>query len=607
MIPVDPVVRTPAHSLPPSDPAPEPAQAARSQLHAEPAGAASDRNALQHWARGPLGLLLAPPQHVANPDPAEGARRVLDTGSRWGTDDYDARMMELAKELGRGDASYREQLMAEIFKQDRGAMSSWLTPERANSMRHDGRISQDDKAMIAESLAAAYNGGHIPQAEIGVGPEPGTGKDGRAQFNELDQLLAGYKNSGLGGSYDPVESSQHLREFLDLMDASKGPEAREFRQKYAQHLIDQYVLNEAAAFNNPMLRDAAAGLATNLLGGDLAHPQTAAEGIAKYDGSQLKTIMEAAARSNGLYSEEVLRGQADERGIDARDIFVPDGAAALMLSVASEGSPAGDKAAVKLSRLAASAPDAFKGQGAENRVNALTLAVSNHHKAVLDGLTDYDRKLIATVDDVNLQQYMQNASDLGALFKLTLFDPKSKYSNLLQQKITDYAGDQSKQINQSGPNDEAAGHMSMLQASLTDGVRQGYQQLADDKAKQQEMLGFIVDLAVAGLPISKWTSSGIKKVLSETFGDNPKLQEALKTPLEQMFDKTTGKLTDAGKKAIVEALGQEEGNLEIAKNGANQLVESFMNQIDPNDYDRGKIETDYNLILIGIGTIRDRK
>lgn len=607
MIPVDPVVRTPAHSLPPSDPAPEPAQAARSQLHAEPAGAASDRNALQHWARGPLGLLLAPPQHVANPDPAEGARRVLDTGSRWGTDDYDARMVELAKELGRGDASYREQLMAEIFKQDRGAMSSWLTPERANSMRHDGRISQDDKAMIAESLAAAYNGGHIPQAEIGVGPEPGTGKDGRAQFNELDQLLAGYKNSGLGGSYDPVESSQHLREFLDLMDASKGPEAREFRQKYAQHLIDQYVLNEAAAFNNPMLRDAAAGLATNLLGGDLAHPQTAAEGIAKYDGSQLKTIMEAAARSNGLYSEEVLRGQADERGIDARDIFVPDGAAALMLSVASEGSPAGDKAAVKLSRLAASAPDAFKGQGAENRVNALTLAVSNHHKAVLDGLTDYDRKLIATVDDVNLQQYMQNASDLGALFKLTLFDPKSKYSNLLQQKITDYAGDQSKQINQSGPNDEAAGHMSMLQASLTDGVRQGYQQLADDKAKQQEMLGFIVDLAVAGLPISKWTSSGIKKVLSETFGDNPKLQEALKTPLEQMFDKTTGKLTDAGKKAIVDALGQEEGNLEIAKNGANQLVESFMNQIDPNDYDRGKIETDYNLILIGIGTIRGKK
>lgn len=147
----------------------------------------------------------------------------------------------------------------------------------------------------------------------------------------------------------------------------------------------------------------------------------------------------------------------------------------------------------------------------------------------------------------------------------------------------------------------------LLQASLADGVRQGYQQLADQRDKQKEVLGFIVDLAVAGLPISKWTSSGIKSALAETFGNNPRLQQALQVPLEQMFDKTTGKLTDQGKKDIVDALGTEEGSLEIAKNAANQLNESLMKQINPDDYDRKQIDTDYKLVWIGISTIRDKK
>ncbi len=586
----------------PEQPPAEPAHAEGSQAHAKPAGAGTDQNALRYWARGPHGPLLSPP--ASNPDPAEGARRVLDAGRRWGTDDYDTRMVELAKELAKGDTAYREQLMAEIFKQDPGAMRSWLTPERANNMRYDGRISKDSQGMIAESLAACYNRGHVPGGEIGVGQDPKTGKDGRASFNELDQFIDVYRT---GNTIDQVGDAQRLRQFLDFMDSADGPEAAQFRQKFAQHLIDDYVLNSAASFNDPQRRDAAAGLAANLLAGDVGNPQIAAEGLAKYDDGQLKSIMEAAARSNNLYSETVLKSAAGERQLDARDICVPDGAAALMLAVASKDSPEADQAAVKMSRLAASAPDVFEGIGAEDRVDALTLAVTNHDKAVLDALTDYDGKYIGTVDNVDLMQYMQNASDLGALFKLTLLDPKSSYSNLLQQKVVDYAGGLTKQINSPGPDDVQVGRMAMLQASLADGVRQGYQQLADQKEKQKEVLGFIVDLAVAGLPISKWTSSGIKSALAETFGNNARLQQALQVPLEQMFDKTTGKLTEQGKKAIVDALGAEEGSLEIAKNAANQLNESFMKQINPDDYDRKQIDTDYKLVWIGISTIRDKK
>ena len=77
--------------------------------------------------------------------------------------------------------------------------------------------------------------------------------------------------------------------------------------------------------------------------------------------------MEAATRSNNLYGEEVLKAPAAERQLDARDICLPDGAATLMLAVASKDSPEADQAAVKLARLAASAPDVFKAPARRSR------------------------------------------------------------------------------------------------------------------------------------------------------------------------------------------------------------------------------------------------
>src|SRR5689334_1707626 len=75
-------------------------------------------------------------------DPAKDAQHILETGDRhFRKDDYDARLVELGKQLNQGDSLYREQLLREIFKQDPGALRSWLTPERANNMQHSGRIS----------------------------------------------------------------------------------------------------------------------------------------------------------------------------------------------------------------------------------------------------------------------------------------------------------------------------------------------------------------------------------------------------------------------------------------------------------------------------------
>jgi hypothetical protein len=285
---------------------------------------------------------------------------------------------------------------------------------------------------------------------------------------------------------------------------------------------------------------------------------------------------------------------------------VPDGAQSLMLGVARTQSAQADRIALDFARMPTSAPGVFEGVGAKDRVDALTLAVASHHKPVLDALTDYDNTYIGNESKPNLQQYMQNASDLGALFKLTLFNPDSTYSASLQEKMVGYAGELAKTINNPGANGDEVGHMAMLQAGLTDGVRQGFEQLARDQAKVKETLGFLLDLAVSAVPFGKMTSDGLQKVVTETFGNNPRLQEALKAPLEKLVDQGSGKLTDEGKKALLDSLDTPHRNLEIARSAANTLNETFMKQVSPSDYDRKQIDTDYKLILVGITTIRGK-
>lgn len=539
---------------------------------------------------------------ATNPDPAETAKRILDVGSQWGTDDYDKRLDAFADEMGKGDALYREQLMAEIFKQDRNALGSWLQPARANQLESSGRISSDQKAQLAEGIAAAYNNGDIPQAQIGAGPTPKTGADGKIQFSELDNgLLTGFYNAGgLGGSApDTLQNAKKLREFIDFFGSSAGPEVTEFRQNYAKHLIDQYVLNPAVAYNNPSQANAAADLAGNILSFDNSRPELAVNVLQNYNADQLKTIMQSAARGDSNLGEEAIQGLARNAGVNPRDVSTYDGGTLLMLAVARTDSPAADKLAVEFAKMADDASSVFEGPGGKDRVDALTLTFNSHSKAVLDALSDFDTTNIQGKSDTNNLQFKENAKDLGALMKLTLLNPDSTYSAMAQDKIVAYATDLTTKINQPGSNTEEIGRLAMLQASLSDAITQGYDKLNADEAKSKEVLGFVLDLALSALPVGKWTSSSVEKVITDTFANNPKLQDALKGLSGKLVDTATGKLTEGAKKTILDTLGKEEGSLEIAKNSVNRLNQMFAGQIT-DAADQTDLKTDYVTIYEAI-------
>ena len=550
---------------------------------------------------------------ASNPDPVQAAHDVLGVGVRSGRDDYDARMVALSDALKQGDPTYRSQLMGEILKQDPNALNSWLQPSRAEDLASSGKMTLEQEGRVAEGFASVFNDGNLQTYKIGVGPTPGTGELGTVERNDIDHILDKYYNvAGFGTAPDRIQNAQDMRKFVDFINSSNGPEVAEFREKYAQHLIDQYVLNPAVGYNNPQQRDAAAGLAGNLIGGDISRPDIAAKTLAKYDFDQVRTIMESAARSNGIYGEDAIKGEAATRvdpsngqPYNARDISVPNGAALIMDSVGLSTSANADKVATEIARLPANASSIFdsKSIGGKDNTDALTLMVTNHSKPVFDTLAKYDDTYIGDKDNPNLQQYMKNGSELGTLFKTTLFNPDSTYRGLLQDKVTQYAGELKNEVNQPGPNQDAAGHLAMLSASLTDGVRQGYTELAKDEAAKKEMLGMVVDIALAGLPVSKWAAKPVEDLIKNTF-PSQSMQEALNGLAGKLIDAPVGKLNDAAKKAIVDALGKSEGNLAIAQNLSNDLHNAFFNQVSSSDYDREFAQVSYNQILNGIQLAR---
>jgi len=82
------------------------------------------------------------------------------------------------------------------------------------------------------------------------------------------------------------------------------------------------------------------------------------------------------------------------------------------------------------------------------------------------------------------------------------------------------------------------------------------------------------------------------------------VQEALKGLTGKLIDTPVGKLNDAAKKAIVDALGKSEGNLAVASNLANDLHNAFFNQVASSDYDKEYAQVAYNQILNGIQLAR---
>lgn len=520
-----------------------------------------------------------PSEVSAGLDPAKEARELLEVGSRWGRDDYDARATAFAEAIQKGDADYQSALVAEILKQDPNAFNSWMTPARINDLVDSGQVSQTERGAMAEAIAGAYNNGQLPGHEI------------RNQFGEVvgqANALDTFLYSGTAGFdiENQVEHAQHMR---DLAEFFSGPlysaEVSGFRGNFSTHLIENYALNDG--IDNGMVRDNAATLAAIVLNGDPTRGDIAADVLAGLDQGQLDAFMERVARGGQWLTaerlEQIVPGSviAHRDNLAVSDLALADQASSLIAQVSRVQSPEAQEAAAMLARLPANEGDIFndrRSANAQDRIDAMGLLFSNHSTAILDSLTDYSTSKIGSKDDADLKQYMQDASDLGGLFNIVLFNSDQPYQGSTRAAVLDYATGLKERINTEAGDADAMGQLAMLMGGADDAITQGFNSLKQQEEAQEKLLAFIVDLAVAGIPVAGRAKESVAELLGEVF-ESPAVTDALKGLSGKIIDSATGQLTTEAKEAIAEVVGEDEAELLGQQEASNALREAMMSGI----------------------------
>jgi hypothetical protein len=520
--------------------------------------------------------------NISNPDPVTVAHKVLSTGGGGFLGigkDYDSRVATLANELSQGDASYREAVMKEIFKEDPNALQ-WLTPARANASQQNGRISNEGD--IAESLAAAYNHGDLPQQTFYEGQAPYTAQNAYAKGTALDQIVHGF--SGPGGLQGQATSAQNVRDFLDFMDSSRGPEATQFRINFANHLLGTYVAGPGASavqYNHPDQQSVAASVAANLLSeASVQNPNAATSVLSQYK-DQIPTILQAAENGGNWMTLNNVTVNSDGRILNS--VHVDSGVPQLIDAVAqSPGSTTNDAVAVAFAKLPATTPGLFKSPNADAQQNTTNLGqlFTAHFQGIMTALTNYDPTNIGVKNGLPVHQYMENTAELGSLLNVTAFNPNSPWAFDVKTMLINYAGSLKAQLNNphlSGPaQTKATDQLAMVSAAADDALAQRYNDIQAQTQATKDTVTFIANLALAGLPVGDMAKDKVAGLISDAFGDSSgRISKALTDVSKSLIGTGTDQLSSDAQAALVTALGPNTAQFLTQETATSSLTKSF--------------------------------
>lgn len=515
------------------------------------------------------------------------AGRILDVGSKLFRDDYAARAEEFARTLDGLDAQQREDLMDAILDRDSNALNSWLNPAEV------AHLDTSAKAVIGEALAGAYNNGH-PALETFEVPanSANTGSSDTRQQSPLDGAVLA-NNSSYTGS--PLENARQARAFVELVSASSGPEAAQFRADYADHLIEQYVLNEGV---DVVTRDAAAGIAAQMLGNDPTRPELVVDALAGMSDGDRATFLSHVERSSGLFGSDIVEGlaNADARQPDAADISLPDGLGLVMSAVSRSGDPAAAGLAIELAGLAASKGDWFGREEAGERNDALSRMFLSHSEAILDAMSVYDSASAGNTADPGERTYSANVDALGSLLGEILFNPEAGMAGSVQSRLLDYSGALTDEINASAGREnsegfeEASGALVVLRAATGEAIAQQYDAISQSREATAQAVGFLVDLGLAALPANVRAGDAVKNALADVLPEGA-IREAVEGLTGTIVDQATGRLTTEAKSQLADALGEDYAEV-IEQSGLQQQIEEQMLAGIEDERDRANIRRD---------------
>lgn len=528
-----------------------------------------------------------PSEAPANWDAQAEAERILGVGDTpwYRKDDYGERVQEFANTLQGLDAQQRQELTAAILDKDTNALNSWLNPSVM-----DG-LDQRELGMVGEALAGAYNSGHPVMANFDAPANPTFGGHEMHQRNPLDGAVLGFNSHGYS---DALGRAQDARAFVELMSASSGPEAAQFRADYANHLIEQYVLNDRV---DVVTRDAAAGIAAQMLGNDTTRPDLVVDALSGMSESDRATFLEHVERSSGLFGSEIIEALASsDLRVDPADVRLQDGLGLLMSAVARSADPAAGDLAVEFAGLPASNGDWFGREEADARNTALSQMFLAHDQQILDAMSVYESASAGNPTDPGERIFNANVEALGSLLGEILFNPDGALTNTVQARILEYSTGLVDEINASADREnsegyeQASGRLVVLRAATGEAVAQQYDAITSSRESTAQAIGFMVDLALAALPARVRVGDSVKTALADVLPEGA-IREAVQGLTGKIVNEATGRLTTEAKAQLADALGEDYAEVVEQSQLQQQIEEQMLAGIE-DERDRANIRRD---------------
>lgn len=528
-----------------------------------------------------------PSEAPANWDAQAEAERILGVGDTpwYRKDDYGERVQEFANTLQGLDAQQRQELTAAILDKDTNALNSWLNPSVM-----DG-LDQRELGMVGEALAGAYNSGHPVMANFDAPANPTFGGHEMHQRNPLDGAVLGFNSHGYS---DALGRAQDARAFVELMSASSGPEAAQFRADYANHLIEQYVLNDRV---DVVTRDAAAGIAAQMLGNDTTRPDLVVDALSGMSEGDRATFLEHVERSSGLFGSEIIEALASsDLRVDPADVRLQDGLGLLMSAVARSADPAAGELAVEFAGLPASNGDWFGREEADARNMALSQMFLAHDQQILDAMSVYESASAGNPTDPGERIFNANVEALGSLLGEILFNPDGVLTNTVQARILEYSTGLVDEINASADREnsegyeQASGRLVVLRAATGEAVAQQYDAITSSRESTAQAIGFMVDLALAALPARVRVGDSVKTALADVLPEGA-IREAVQGLTGKIVNEATGRLTTEAKAQLADALGEDYADVVEQSQLQQQIEEQMLAGIE-DERDRANIRRD---------------
>lgn len=505
---------------------------------------------------------------AAMTDIQQKASEILDVGVRWGpiTDNYEQRMDVFASELQNLSPAERAQLFDEILNQDSGALHSWLTVDRLNLLVGDGTITGQERDAIFDAFGEAYVNGSI-------------------DFEQAREFV-----NVMGDATGPLANEANINALLGTLTGANGPNSTAFIEKFSREFLQNHVLVENMP--DPQGRAKWASMLLNALeqSGGTQSVHNMLSGLTPDQRSQLR---DEISQYGAMYDQAF--------GVPGN---VRDPMAILIDTTSAHGTR---EEVVEMVRFIGSHSN---GNGPDNhyfsydnkpfgeRAEALSGLFLAHSDEILNDLTVADPSQTPGSTNENSTTVGTNLAALSNLIRMTGLNPDNSRSKEVMAALGDFAAENIRIGNMSDSTDvngdgvvdgedkravdAGEGRTAMIGAAMQDAVASGYVDLRADQAARDAFMGFVIDLAVSAIPVGgKFAAGPISDAVSEALGGlSEGVRDAIAKKLselgEGLLTDAQGQLTDAAKKAIIDALPEDYSYLEGIKNDSNTFIQDVI-------------------------------